>query len=310
MEINQFLLGALENILGKGYKKARGNYAFHCPFCHHRKPKLEINLDINSPSFQCWECWVCQEKGRTIRSLLRHLRLSASEVYQVLQFVRKGEEEQETFRTNIVQLPEEYQSLELASKTSVVVNRFRNYLYNRGLGDDDFVRYGIGYCTSGIYADRVIIPSYGEDNCLNYFVARSLDANDYRKYLNPDTSRDIIFFENLVNWNEPIILCEGVFDAFAIRRNVVPLLGKQINKALMKKIIESRVPEIYVCLDSDALKASIKHCETFLNMGKKVYLVKPEAKDPNEQGFYSFTRQLQRAKELTFRDLIEYRLIV
>ena len=39
-----FLLGSIENILGKSHKRARDNHAFHCPFCNHRKPKLEINM--------------------------------------------------------------------------------------------------------------------------------------------------------------------------------------------------------------------------------------------------------------------------
>lgn len=301
------LQGALENILGKGHKRARSNVAFHCPFCHHRKPKLEINMQTSPTGENPWECWVCQKKGRTIKSLLKQLRLSASEAHQVLQYVRSGKEE-DYFLPTIVKLPEEFNPLYLASKTSVLANRAKQYLYGRGLTDEDFIRYNIGYCTKGKYEDHVIIPSYSSDNCLNYFIARNLNSSGFQKYSNPEVSKDIIFFENLINWNESLILCEGVFDAFAIRRNVVPLLGKQISKSLMKKILESPVPEIYVCLDGDALKVAVKHCETFLNAGKKVYLVLPEAKDPSDQGFQDFTRQLQQSKELTLKDLIRYKL--
>ena len=76
---------------------------------------------------------------------------------------------------------------------------------NVGLPTIDFIKYSIGYCTSGEYGGRVIIPSYSESNQLNYFIARSYDGNFY-KYRNPEVSKDVIFFENLINWNAPIIL--------------------------------------------------------------------------------------------------------
>ena len=161
----------------------------------------------------------------------------------------------------------------------------------------------------GKYADRVIIPSYDENNALNYFVARSLNSGAYLKYVNPDIDKsNCIIFENLINWGEPIILCEGVFDAMAIRRNAVPLLGQNISPALMKKIITSPCPDIYMTLDQDAVKRALKHCETFLSMGKRVFFIEPSEKDPSEEGFRRFTEQVQQAKELTFSSLVKYKI--
>lgn len=308
LDENILLVGALENILGKSKRTARGNRSFHCPFCNHRKPKLEIKVINASDGSNPWQCWVCGTKGRTIRSLLKHLNLTKSEAAGVLQFVQRGEEKEET-QKSIVMLPDEFEPLELASKSSVYANRVRKYLYGRGLNDIDFIRYGIGYCMSGQYEDHVIIPSYGENNVLNYFVARNIKPEAYRKYTNPVAKKDeVIVFENLINWNEPIILCEGVFDAMAIRRNAIPLLGQNISSALMKKIITSSCPDIYIVLDKDAVKRALSHCETFLNMGKRVFFVEPREKDPSEEGFRAFTEQIQQAEELTFSSLINYKL--
>ena len=297
-----FLLGTIENILGKSNKRARDNYAFHCPFCNHRKPKLEINMATNEEGHNPWECWVCQTRGRTIRSLLYQLKTPKEQAAEILKYLPKGVQI-EYKGLSIIELPKEFQPLYAASTTSVVANMVRKYLYDRGLTDNDFIKYGIGYATTGDFGGRVIIPSYSESNQLNFFVARTYDGN-YFKYKNPEASKDIIFFENLINWSQPIILCEGVFDAIAIKRNAIPILGKSISTSLYKKIITSKTQDIYVALDTDARDRALQIAEKFLNEGKNVFLIELPDKDPSEMGFESFTKLVQQAKELDLSSLM------
>jgi DNA primase len=301
-----FLLGSIENLLGKSHKRARDNHAFHCPFCNHRKPKLEINMATNEEGKNFWECWVCQTKGRTIRSLLKQLNTPKDTAIEVLKYVPRGSQI-EYRELSIVELPKEYQPLYSASTTSVVANLVRKYLYERGLTDNDFIKYSIGYCTTGDYGGRVIFPSYTESGTLNYFVARSYDGNFF-KYKNPETSKDIIFYENLINWNAPIILCEGVFDAIAIKRNAIPILGKSLSLSLYKKILTSKLTDIYIALDTDAQTAALSIAEKLTSAGFKVYLVELPDKDPSEMGFKSFTKLVQNATELDFSKIMLQKL--
>ncbi len=301
-----FLLGSIENILGKSHKRARDNYAFHCPFCNHHKPKLEIKMSTNEEGQNPWECWVCETKGRTVRSLLKQLKTPRDTANEILKYVPRGAQI-EYKQLSIIELPKEYQPLYSASGASVIANLVKKYLYERGLSDNDFIKYGIGYCTSGEYGGRVIIPSYSASGTLNFFVARSYDGN-YYKYKNPEASKDIIFFENLINWNAPIILCEGVFDAMAIRRNAIPILGKNISTSLYKKIITSPLRDIYIALDNDAKSKALKIAEQFLNNGKRVFIVEMEDKDPSEMGFRAFTSYIQSAEELDISRLMLHKL--
>ena len=164
-----FLLGSIENLLGKSHKKARENHAFHCPFCNHRKPKLEINFHTDEKGENPWECWVCNTKGRTIRSLLRQLKTPPQVAKDDLKYLPKGA--QTTYYSKaVVELPKEYKKLYSADINSFAANQVKKYLYDRGLNDNDFIKYGIGYCTSGEYGGRIIIPSYSESNILNYFI--------------------------------------------------------------------------------------------------------------------------------------------
>jgi len=301
-----FLLGSIENLLGKSHKRARSNHAFHCPFCNHRKPKLEINMATNEKGHNPWECWVCQTKGRTIRSLLKQLQTPKAQAALILKYLPKGSEIEYT-GLSIVELPKEYQRLDEATPTSVIANLVKKYLYDRGLTDNDFIKYGIGYCTSGEYGGRVILPSYSGSNRLNYFVGRSFDGN-YFKYKNPESSKDIIFYENLINWDCPIILCEGVFDAISIRRNAIPILGKSISNELYKKILTSKLTDIYIALDEDAKDVALKIAEKLIAGGFRVYLIELPGKDPSEMGFQNFTELVQNAIELDFSKIMLQKL--
>ncbi|MDA7492356.1 toprim domain-containing protein [bacterium] len=301
-----FLLGSIENILGKSHKRARENHAFHCPFCNHRKPKLEINMATNEKGQNPWECWVCQTRGRTIYSLLKQLKTPKDTANEILKYVPRGSQI-EYKQLSIVELPKEYQPLYSASTTSVVANLVKKYLYERGLSDNDFIKYGIGYCNTGEYGGRVIIPSYSTSGTLNFFVARSFDGN-YFTYKNPEVSKDIIFFENLINWNAPIILCEGVFDAISIRRNAIPVLGKSLSPSLWKKLLTGTLTDVYIALDTDAQTQALEIAEKLLAAGFKVFLIELPGKDPSEMGFKEFTKLVQNATELDFSRIMLQKL--
>ena len=114
----------------------------------------------------------------------------------------------------------------------------------------------------------------------------------------------------MINWNVPIVLCEGPFDAIAIKRNAIPLLGKNIQSNLMKKIVTSLVDKIYIALDKDAIKQALHFCEKLMMEGKEVYFVDMQDKDPSEMGFENFTKLIQKTVPMTYSSLLEHKLAV
>ena len=87
---------------------------------------------------------------------------------------------------------------------------------------------------------------------------------------------------------------KGPFDAIAIKRNAIPLLGKNIQTNLMKKIVTSLVDKIYIALDRDAIKQALDFAKRLMAEGKEVYLVDLQDKDPSEMGFENFTNLFKK----------------
>jgi DNA primase len=307
--INELLVNLVNNVLGTGKRTARGNQAYTCPFCHHHKPKLEVNFTENSEGINQWACWACGKKGKSIKSLFKQVQVDASYFQELSKLVKNvslndiGEVKQV-----ILELPKEFKTF--TNNKDIIARHAFTYLSKRDITKQDIFKYNIGYCNSGQYAKMIVIPSYDANGKLNYFTARSFEKDPYTKYRNPETSRDIIPFELFINWDLPIILCEGPFDAMAIKRNAIPLFGKNIQPSLMKKLVESKVQKIYIALDNDAIKQALRFCEQLLDVGKEIYLVELQGKDPSELGFENFTKLIQTVTPLTQYKLMEKKLSI
>jgi len=306
------LLSLLERVLGNSKKTTGNNYAFFSPFKEHYKPKLEINIALNSEGKNPWHCWISEEKGKSIRSLFKKLKVS-KEVWEehnsIFSRKYKYTNHQATHQAThqVVQLPKEYIPLWKPSN-SIIRKHALQYLNGRGVTPHQIIKYEMGYCESGVYQNKIIIPSYDKDARLNYFVGRSF-YDTPMKHKNPDVSKDIIGFEMMINWDLPIVLCEGVFDAIAIRLNAIPLFGKSIQSKLLSEIIHRNVSKVYIALDGDALSNSIKFSEILISEGIEVYLVEMKDSDPSELGFDAFQRLLNKTEPLTLRKLMEYKLM-
>jgi DNA primase len=300
---NLLLLNCLESVLGKGKKSSSGNYAFNCPFCNHHKPKLEVKLQTNLKGENPYHCWVCNVKGLQLPTLFKKIKTPREKSIELRSILGVSEKIDLQKEHTEVKLPKEFKHL--VADTSLEARRAKSYLKKRGIGEVEIIKYNIGHATSGQYANNVIIPSFNSNYNINYFVARSLDPKAYRKYDTPKCNKnEIVGFEALINWEMPIILVEGAFDAIAVRRNAIPLFGKSISQALMLKLVESSVKTIYIALDRDAQKAALNHALTLLNYGKEVYWVDMDDKDPSEMGFETFTEKLHNAQPLTFTDIM------
>jgi DNA primase len=274
-----------------------------CPFCHHQKKKFAVNSNNLR-----WHCWHCGAKGGHIIWLLKKLNLSKDVILRfkdVLSDVDIKKYKSTTSQSTLF-LPSEYKPMWVPTKSYQYLHAV-TYLQSRGIRSQDVLRYRIGYCEEGPYAGRIIVPSYDSNNQLNYFTARSY-FDGGMKYKNPPVTKNIVAFENLVNWNEPIVLCEGMFDAITLRRNAIPLLGKTLPKNLERALLEHKVKEVIIFLDNDAQEDAIKMEHKLQQYEISTKLVITGEKDASEIGFEGAWESIEQAEQTQFKQFITQRL--
>ena len=262
---------------------------------------------------QYWHCWVCDAKGRKIQRLLKRLHVDSRKQKKLFEIY--GDDyvvyNKDTVDERVeLRLPSEFKSLLKVptGKIKPVYKKALKYAEERGITKEDITRYNIGYCDTGMYSNRIIIPSYDLDNRLNYFIARSIHSEEKFKYKNPPVSKNVIMFENQINWNEPITLVEGVFDAMAVKRNSIPILGKFIPTKLNEAIFKNRVKNINILLDEDAQQQALHYTMQFSNQGISTKNIKPTDKDASDMGFTEVNNKLKESKKTGFGDIISQKL--
>jgi len=239
----------------------------NCPRCQERDglsyPDGKYNLEINTAK-RMFRCWKCDEPrfsgslGRLIRTLGSSIDYDMYKSYAgIFQDYVYDEDEKEYVA---VKLPEEMILFSQMDVSNPEHFEAYNYLiFERKIHRDIILKYRLGFCTTGKYAKRIIIPSFDKDGEVNYFVGRSYDPRQKKlPYLNPVADKDVIIFnEGLVNWDSTVYLVEGAFEMLSFPVNIIPMLGKTLSTTLFMKLKELK-PNVVVLLDPDAYKNSVE----------------------------------------------------
>ena len=299
-------LNILKEILGDSFRSG-DEYLFYCPYCKHHKKKFSVNIKNGA------KCWVCDTSMPNLRRLVRkfgnynHLvewdKLDGREDISEFEnlFVK-----QKPTQKQYLKLPKEFVSLanRNLSLTSLAA---RKYLKDRGMKREDIIRWKIGYCSSGEFGGRVIIPSFDEDGDLSYFIARSYE-NNWKKYMNPPVPKDVVFNELYIDWHNDLILTEGVFDAIIAGPNSIPVLGSTLREKsrLFQKIVKNDTP-IYCAFDKDAHKKEMALMKKFLSYGVEIHKIDTSGyADVGEMSKDEFRKRKQNSVFITNDNYLLY----
>jgi DNA primase len=312
----------LQNIFGdvQGINQS-SQLQVNCPMCAEREglsePDGKFNLEINTKKrlFRCWKC----ENPSFSGSLGRLIKIFGNDAdYQMYKSYAGSfndydyEEDEKEYVA--VKLPEEMILFSQMEAGNLEHFEAYNYMVNdRKISREIILKYRLGFCTTGKYEKRIIIPSYDANGEVNYFVGRTYDPKmeKKKKYDNPKSDKDrIIFNEGLVNWDSTVYLVEGAFEMLSFPVNIIPMLGKTISTTLYLKLKEMK-PDVVVLLDPDAYKSSIdlyyKLHTLYVDCEERVRIVKLPTMDDLDNlrkkfGIDEVIKSLRGARGLTVDD--------
>jgi DNA primase len=282
------LVELLTDVLGdpKQHYESKGQISFDCPVCAEEKGLDDGdgkgNLEINYIR-HVYKCWACGETHGTHGPLGKLLDGYATKQQKKIYNLIKPEELQQQDKKRVrLRFPEGFTTFQDSNPRFIPHIEAYKYLQSRGITDEMIERYKIGYTVSGEFAYRVIIPSYDKEGILNYFVGRAW-VNKKMKYKNPASvpKDEIIFNEQLLDWDKDIYLVEGAFDSFFLPNPLV-MLGKKMSKLIFETLYTKANANIIVCVDGDAWDDGLRIYNE-LNGGRlynKIKMVKlPKDKD-------------------------------
>lgn len=317
-----------EKYLGHHTHVEGGDLYYYCPKCNWKNPRLAVSFDT-----QRFYCWKCKYGSSNILALLYDTHASKEDIQLVRKILGIKKENKKattigrdlhSFKTDLLQ---KMGSPRVKSKPPIVHNRVelpksciplskgtgrnfgakeavRHLKTERGLSNFEIHYYDIHYCPE---KDSVVFPSYDSNGEMNFYMHRRLKVNGNGKYIFPDGIKksEIIFFENMVDFTQPIILTEGVFDAIKIGFNAIPLLGSFVSRKLVNTMMERGTREVALFLDNDAVRQSVEGFEYLLRKGINVKLVLlKDSKDAGVMSKSDIADILSNTTALTLQEIV------
>jgi len=261
-------------------KKGKYQLFYNCPF--HEDNKGHLGVDLKRGIYHCFKCNV---SGR-----VKDLDTPLSDFKEQVEDFLYGKPDQGRTTggsSNILSLPREYERI---SKQSGLPYK---YLRNREITEREMRIYRMGYCGTGVFQDRVIIPIYDEAK-LSYFVGRTY-TNREPKYMNAPIEKGGNIFKTFKGKVDRSIICEGIFDAMRIGRlfPAIAILGKVVNGSAQIASILRSTKEAFVMLDRDAESQGF-YASNVLNYYLKTHVMFIKDKDPGSMSMEELRRMIPK----------------
>lgn len=279
---NYLIVNIIQNFLGNPRfttgAETRVQWEFNCPSktCRHDQSKFNLAYQSKEKIFKCWKCkysgyihrlvgdYGSPEDKKRLKLILPEYKSHTFNVF------RKPEIDYDLVSC---ELPEGYMPLNQERKSKLYKLAYEYVTKERKITPAQIDKLKIGYTETGSRKFRIILPSRNALGKMNYYEARAYLKDSKRTYMKPDSpdKQDIIYNEYFINWDLPVYLVEGAFDAIRIP-NAIPVLGKIPSPLLINKLLQNNCTVI-VCLDADAFRDGVDIYKKLVSLGLNVFFV-------------------------------------
>lgn len=286
------------------YKDHGDNVSVTCPLCG-RDDKLWVLVTggLDRPP-GTWICYYCDEAGGPL-SLVKLLEncdlFSAAALMKEFSVAtdRSGDVHAAVEKI-LAALPQETAAIEepecelppgfVLADEALSLPR---YFTQRGISRALAVRHGLGFCASGPWKNRLIVPVYRAGR-LAWFLGRWMAKKPPRgkkKYLNSPgarSSEDLYAIEHAAG-RRRVVLVEDVFSSMKQGAGVVATFGTHFSRRQLALLAETDAEEVVVAWDPDALEKAWELAMSLSTLWR-VRVAELPGVDPDEMDRPSFRR--------------------
>lgn len=296
-----------------GKQKLQGldsdEWRLDCPACNDGSGHYNLWFNIKKNQGICYKCQHSFRPITLVQGLEDCTFLAAAKIVKELtspsyfsveglkRRVREALDVQQTLKENVplvpVALPREFKECRTHSK-------WPPYILKRVGSTKMIMDLGLGWCDSGYYANRLVIPItlHGE---VVLFVARAMwkpcnrckgkgcgrcDYQPYKAYLYPKGAKTgrVLYNYDRARVHEHVALVEGAFDAIRVGHRGMAVLGSNLSDYQLELLLSSDANEISLIYDPDkagraATEKSIAKLKPFYKRLRVVTM--PDGKDPD-----------------------------
>ena len=301
------MFNIFEHIDASDYKETSGGEVrYCCPFCEQRHPgktpDTDYHLYYNSDK-GVYFCFRCGLRGRS-NNETPELVSTGKTFDDILADMERSFVSGRNYSTF-----GEVKSIKSAVAITEGLLAY-DYLISRNVNKKQIAFYKM-YLSEYDCFSRIHIPGFDVSGKLVCSIGRSYLENSKYRYINSDFKKsEYIWNLDKAIKNDYIVVCEGPFSAIASGTSGVATLGKFVSPsqvAILRDYAYNK--KLYVCLDRDARKESLKLWSKLGCLGLDSYFVDwdklEQGKDPSEVSKNDFENLLDRAEKYNFSSYVK-----